>query len=462
MKKVILFAVIIVIAIGSFIMGASYVGVAKAKSTDSTNNNLYKNLSLFTKVLNIIEATYVEKVKSHKLVYGAIEGMLSSLDPHSNFLDPKSYKEMKESTTGKFAGIGIEITKKESYLTVITPIEGSPASAVGLKPMDKIIKINDKSALNISLNEAVKRIRGKRGTKVKLGILRQGSKKPLTFYIRRETIKVIAVKSTVLPNNFAYIKLSTFSQRAVRDLKDAITKIKRKTNNNIAGILFDLRLNPGGLLDQAVAVSNIFIDKGPIVSVKYRDKNKKLTEYATEKGTIKDIPIVVLVNEGSASASEIVAGALKDHKRALIVGQKTFGKGSVQTLMELGDGSAIKYTIARYYTPNGTSIQATGIEPDIKIMTVDPKVLEAEKLIEMDLEKSHGEANLKGHFKNENDNDDKLSKIYSNIREGMNKKIKTRNLSKVIDLDYDYQAKIAFDILQAYSKGKNLTRIKIK
>ena len=461
MKKFFLFTIITLIAISSFFMGARYVSIAKAKTNDTSSENLYKNLSLFTKVLNIIEATYVEKVKPHKLVYGAIEGMLSSLDPHSTFLEPKSYKEMRESTTGKFAGIGIEITKKESYLTVITPIDGSPAWDVGLKPMDKIVKINDKSALNISLNEAVNRIRGKRGTKVKLTIVRQGSKKPLNFNIRRETIKVVAVKSTVLPENFAYIKLSTFSQRAVGDLKEAIKSMKRKTKNNIAGILLDLRLNPGGLLDQAVAVSNIFIDKGPIVSVRYRDKKKKLTEYATEKNTLKDIPIVVLVNEGSASASEIVAGAIKDHKRGLIVGQRTFGKGSVQTLMELGDGSAIKYTIARYYTPNGTSIQATGIAPDIKIMPIDPKVLEAEKLIEMDLEKSHGEANLKGHFENENGSEDRLSKIYSTIRDGLNKKIKTRNLSKVVDLDYDYQAKIAFDILKAYSKGKNLSKIKI-
>jgi carboxyl-terminal processing protease len=270
---------------------------------------------------------------------------------------------MKESTTGEFGGVGIEITKKDNIITIISPIEDTPAWEAGLKSMDKIIKINDESTAEMELQAAVSRMRGSAGTKVKLTILREGKQKPLEFTIIRKIIKIVSVKSMMLPNDYAYIRISTFNESTVSDLKKALTKLEKSTKGKkMNGILLDLRNNPGGLLDQAVGVSDMFLSSGIIVSVQGRDKDKKIIEYAKPNNLMSEaVPMVVLVNQASASAAEIVAGALQDNKRAVVIGQKTFGKGSVQTLVELDDKSAIKYTIALYYTPSGKSIQAKGI-----------------------------------------------------------------------------------------------------
>lgn len=439
--------------IGGFIAGAYITSAVGAKPADK-----YEKLSLFTKVLHILETTYVEDVDVKKLIYGGIKGMLEELDPHSAFLNPEDYKEMKESTTGEFGGVGIEITKRDNVITVITPIEDTPAWNSGLRSMDKIIKINDESTAEMDLQSAVSKMRGAPGTKVKLTIAREGSQKPLDFTITRKIIKIVSIKTTMLPDDFGYIRLSTFNENTASDLKKGISKLEKQVKGGkLKGILLDLRNNPGGLLDQAVDVVDIFMDHGAIVSVRARDKEKKIIEYAKpDSGYLKEVPMVVLVNQASASASEIVAGALQDNNRAVIVGQKTFGKGSVQTLVELDDKSAIKYTIARYYTPNGTSIQATGIEPDVTILQIDPKVMEEEKLLEEDTKDKYSEANLSGHFENDNGGEEVslIDRLYDRAEKGLKKKMKKQDIKKIVDLDYDYQASQAYNYLKVYAIGK--------
>ena len=444
---------IIVAVIGGFLSGSYISSAIGSKPADK-----YEKLSLFTKVLHILETTYVEEPEMKKLIYGGIRGMLEELDPHSAFLSPDDYKEMKESTTGEFGGVGIEITKRDNIITIITPIEDTPAWSVGLKSMDKIVKINEESTADMPLQTAVSKMRGAPGTKLKLTIVRDGSQRPLDFTITRKVIKVVSIKSTMLPDNFAYIRIATFNENTTPDLKKAISKLEKQAKDNkLSGVLLDLRNNPGGLLDKAIGVAEAFLDKAPIVSVQGRDKDKKITEYAkNDSGYLATIPIVVLVNQASASASEIVAGALQDNKRAVIAGQKTFGKGSVQTLVELDDNSAIKYTIARYYTPSGRSIQATGIEPDVSILQIDPKVMEDEKILEDDTKDKYSEAALSGHFENENDEQKQtlIEKIYDRAEKGLKKKGKDQDLKKVVDLDYDYQAAQAYNYLKIYAMGK--------
>ncbi len=458
--KIFLIGLLFLAVISGFIAGATTVSMVDAKTTDK-----YEKLTLFTKVMHLLETTYVEDVDIKKLIYGGIKGMLQELDPHSAFLDPNDYKEMKESTTGEFGGVGIEITKKDNIITVISPIEDTPAWSAGLKSMDKIIKINDESTAEMELQAAVSKMRGSSGTKVKLTILREGKQKPMEFVIVRKIIKIVSVKSMLLPDDYAYLRISTFNESTVSDLKRALTKLEKEANNKkLNGILLDLRNNPGGLLDQAVGTSDLFLSKGIIVSVKGRDKDKKLIEYAKANNLVSEaIPMVVLVNQASASASEIVAGALQDNKRAVILGQKTFGKGSVQTLVELDDKSAIKYTIALYYTPSGRSIQAKGIEPDVTVLSIDPQVMQDEQMIEEDTKQKYGEAKLKGHFEvnSENNIDEPKSlidKIYDRAEKGLSKKLKNQDLKKVVDISYDYQAGMAYNYLKVYSMGMEKDR----
>lgn len=458
--KIFLIGLLFLAVIFGFIAGATTVSMVDAKTTDK-----YEKLSLFTKVMHLLETTYVEDVDIKKLIYGGIKGMLQELDPHSAFLDPNDYKEMKESTTGEFGGVGIEITKKDNIITVISPIEDTPAWSAGLKSMDKIIKINDESTAEMELQAAVSKMRGSSGTKVKLTILREGKQKPMEFVIVRKIIKIVSVKSMLLPDDYAYLRISTFNESTVNDLKKALTKLEKEAKSKkLNGILLDLRNNPGGLLDQAVGVSDLFLSKGIIVSVKGRDKDKKLIEYAKANNLVSEaIPMVVLVNQASASASEIVAGALQDNKRAVILGQKTFGKGSVQTLVELDDKSAIKYTIALYYTPSGRSIQAKGIEPDVTVLSIDPQVMQDEQMIEEDTKQKYGEAKLKGHFEVNSDNNidepkSLIDKIYDRAEKGLSKKLKNQDIKKVVDINYDYQAGMAYNYLKVYAMGMEKDR----
>jgi carboxyl-terminal processing protease len=326
--------------------------------------NTYEKLDLFSDILAQVQNTYVDEIDPEKLIYGAIDGMLETLDPHSSFLPPESYKEMQADTSGSFGGLGIEITVEDKVLTVISPIEDTPASRAGIQAGDKIFTIDGESTENLALGEAVKKMRGPRGSKVTIGVMREGFEMPKDFVLTREVIKIKSVRSRVIGEDLGYARISQFQERTGEELKKALTELEKK---QIKGLILDLRNNPGGLLDQAIEVGDLFIEDGLIVYTKGRVPNSRQEFRANKEGVKRDYPIVVLVNGGSASASEIVAGALQDHKRALVMGTTTFGKGSVQTIIPQRDGSALRLTTAKYYTPNGRSIQATGIAPDVVV-----------------------------------------------------------------------------------------------
>ncbi len=324
----------------------------------------YENLRIFSDVVHIIKENYTEEVDTKELIYNAVRGMLRGLDPHSSFMTPEEYKEMQIDTKGSFSGVGIEIGIRDGVLTVISPIEDTPAYRAGIKAKDRIVKINDTPTQDMSLGEAVKLIRGERGTTVTLWIMRKGFKEPKPFKIVRDVIKIKSVKWKQLEDGFGYIRITQFQERTADDLEKALNELGSRSGK-LKGLILDLRNNPGGLLQQAIEVSDKFIDSGVIVSTRGRVPGQTMVYEATKKGTHPYYPMIVLVNDGSASASEIVAGALQDHKRAVILGTPTFGKGSVQTIIPLADGSAVRITISKYYTPSGRSIQAKGIEPDI-------------------------------------------------------------------------------------------------
>ncbi len=359
------------------------------------SNEEYDDIALFGRVMNFVQKQYADKVDTKKLVYGAIKGMLESLDPHSNFLPPEIYKQLKADTSGKFGGVGIEVwIGSDGLLTVVNPLEETPAWKAGIKSGDKIIKINGKATKGMSLSEVNQMIRGESGTSVKLTIARATSPKPLLFKLTRVSIKLDAVKSADLGNGFGYIRIVQFQDRVGRDTAEAIAKLEK--NGKLKGLILDLRNNPGGLLEEAVDTVNLFVDSGVIVSTRGRNKDDNEVRVAKSGIARLDFPMVVLINGSSASAAEIVAGALKDHKRATIAGRRSFGKGSVQTVIPLSSDAGLKLTIARYYTPNGTSIQAKGIQPDVVLSEFDPHDLSKKKKVALITE-----ASLKNHFSNE-------------------------------------------------------------
>ncbi len=324
-------------------------------------SNKYEKLKIFAKVMAIIEHDYVDNVSEVKLINDAIKGMVSSLDPHSSYMTKDEYKELKIMTTGKFGGLGMVVTMKNGMLTVVAPIEDTPAYKAGIKAKDIIIKINGESTLGMTLDQAVKKLRGKPGTKVTLTILREGENKPIVVTIIRAIIHVKSVKYKKY-GNVGYVKITQFQDGTTKELKKALDKMGK-----IDGLVLDLRNDPGGLLREAVGVCDLFIKKGVIVSIRGRRKKDVQYFYAHNDGDEPSYPMVVLINAGTASAAEIVSGCLKDHKRAIIMGVRSFGKGSVQSIIPLGDGSALRLTTARYYTPSGVSIQAIGITPDIVV-----------------------------------------------------------------------------------------------
>lgn len=356
-KLLITTVLVMVIAAAGIVVGRWSVGLVNAEVEG------YESIRVFTEALSIVKKNYVEDVKTKDLVYGAIKGMLNSLDPHSGFMSPDAYKEMQVDTKGEFGGVGIQIGIKDSILTVIAPIEDTPAYNAGIKAGDKILKINDESTKDLGLMEAVNKMRGPKGTSVKLMILREGSKEPKDFTIVRDIIKIKSVKSKLLEEGIGYVKITQFQEQTSSDLAGALAKL---SNEKINSLVLDLRNNPGGLLNSAVDVSSQFLPPGKLV-VYIKDRVGEKNEYKTGgSNPYYDKPtMIVLVNQGSASASEIVAGALKDWHRAVILGVQTFGKGSVQSVIPLTDGSGLRLTTARYYTPSGTSIQSTGIVPDI-------------------------------------------------------------------------------------------------
>ena len=387
-KKVVI-AVILVftVATAGILIGRWKIGSVGAEEG-------YEELKVFTEALSLVRKNYVEDVKPKDLIYGAIKGMLSSLDPHSAFMSPEQYKEMQVDTKGEFGGLGIQIGIKDGMLTVIAPLEDTPAYKVGIKSGDRIIKINNEFTKDMGLHDAVSKMRGAPSTSVKITILREGWKETKDFTIVREVIKIKSVKYKVLEDGIGYVKLTQFQEQTSSDLSAAMESLAKE---NINALILDLRNNPGGLLNSAVDVSSQFLPSGNLV-VFIKDRKGDKIEYKSNKHkTDFNLPMIVLVNQGSASASEIVAGALKDWNKAVLIGTQTFGKGSVQSVVPLGDGSALRLTTARYYTPKGTSIQTTGITPDI---TVKPELKNGTKgrpaIREKDLEK---------HLKNEETED---------------------------------------------------------
>ena len=356
-------------------IGAGFFGDLAAKSDES-----YEGLKIFSDVIQLIEKEYVDDVESKELIEKAIQGMVQSLDPHSSLLPPEAFEDLQIDTKGKFTGIGIHITMKDGFVTVISPIEDTPAYKAGIIAQDRIIKVDGKPVKD--LREAVNMMRGPKGTRVSVTIARQGEKEPIDFELVRDVIPIVSVKEVDLKPGYSYIRLSQFSGSTTKELEAALKKME-SAKVPMKGLILDLRNNGGGLLNQAIKVSDLFLEEGKILSIKGRNQKNTKEYMATPDTVSRKYPIVVLINSGSASASEIVAGALQDQKRALILGTTSFGKGSVQTVETLRDGSGLKLTIARYYTPSGRSIQAKGIEPDIvlKHKRIDPKESQEEGLL---------------------------------------------------------------------------------
>ena len=407
-----------------------FLNFSDAKAED--DKEVYKHLNLFGEAFEKIKNNYVEEVSSKELVEAAIEGMLGSLDPHSTFLNTDELKELKVQTKGEFGGLGIEVTLENGFVKVISPIDDTPASRAGILAGDLITHLDDEPVLGMTLSEAVSIMRGKAGSKIKLTVNREDNK-TLQIVITRAVIELKAVKAKI-QNNIGYIRVSSFNQKVDTQIIKAISKFKK--NNKIIGYVLDLRNNPGGLLDQAVNVTDIFLDRGEIVSTRGRFERDGSRFNAVKTDLTDGLPLVVLINQGSASASEIVAGALQDHKRAIIMGTKSFGKGSVQTILPSGENVALKLTTAKYYTPLGRSIQKTGIDPDILV-----EQFELKKLSESETP-SRKEADLRGAIDNEqnstkNDNEKESSK------------------QKVDDSSNDYQLSRAFDLILALDLANN-------
>ncbi|WP_456385318.1 S41 family peptidase [Desulfolithobacter sp.] len=404
----------------------------------------YKSLETFSNVLMLLQQHYVDKVDIQQVIVGAINGMLSSLDPHSSYLEPEDFKELQVETKGSFTGIGIEITIRDSVLTVVSPIEGTPAYREGIRAGDQIIRIDGKLTKNMTLMDAVKKLRGPKGSKVTLSIFRSGWSELKDFTLVRAEIPLHSVKSMILEPGFVYIRITNFQASTTRDFRKALRDAARK--GEIRGLVLDLRNNPGGLLDQAVKVADVFIDKGVIVSTRGRDPEQDMVFEAHRDGASFQFPIIVLVNEGSASASEIVAAALQDHRRAIILGTETFGKGSVQTVIPMPDGAGLRLTTARYYTPSGNSIQARGITPDVEIAFSPP--VENEDPNKRKNFWTVREKDLPHHFKNgEEDRKKEMSREDNELRKAREKLQKDNQLRTAL---------IILKSLQIAAENKNL------
>ena len=356
----------------------------------------YEDLRAFSEIFGRIKTDYVEPVSDKKLLQDAIKGMLSGLDPHSAYLDPEEFKELQEGTSGEFGGLGIEVSMENGFVRVVSPIDDSPAMRAGVKAGDLIIKLDEKPVKGMTINDAVKIMRGEPGSPITLLIIREGAEAPLKITLKRDIIKVKSIKSKLLEKDYGYVRISSFQSGTGQGLTDGLNELKKENQGALKGLVLDLRNNPGGLLNAAVAVSDAFLQKGLIVYTAGRGKNSEVRFNAEKGDLLNGAPLVVLINSGSASASEIVAGALQDQKRGVIMGEKSFGKGSVQTVLPTSSGGAVKLTTARYYTPSGRSIQAEGIEPDVALAPVKLESVDASKYVPIT------EADLAGHLKNGN------------------------------------------------------------
>jgi carboxyl-terminal processing protease len=428
---------VMVSAVVLWTIGAGFFGDLSAKNDES-----YEGLKIFADVIELIEKEYVDTVESKELIEKAIQGMLHSLDPHSTLMPPEAFEDLQIDTKGKFTGIGIHITMRDGFVTVISPIEDTPADKAGIIAQDRIIKVDGKQVKD--LREAVSMMRGPKGTKVLVTIVRQGEKEPLDFELVRDVIPIISVKAIELKPGYGYIRLSQFSGSTTKELEEALNTME-SGDVPVKGLVLDLRNNGGGLLNQAIQVTDLFLDEGQILSIKGRNKKNTKVYMATPDAAIRNYPLVVLINGGSASASEIVAGALQDQKRALILGTTSFGKGSVQTVETLRDGSGVKLTIARYFTPNGRSIQAKGIEPDIvlKHKRIDPSEFQEEGLLK--------EKDLANHLEAEPEKDKKQSE--ENQNQEMQFRVGPLDRDRLMT---DNQVVRALEILNSYDIFKSL------
>ncbi|MET0069398.1 MAG: S41 family peptidase [Candidatus Thiodiazotropha sp.] len=360
-----------------------------------------QQLRTFADIFGRIKANYVEPVDDEVLLENAIRGMVSGLDPHSNYLDADDYKELQVGTKGEFGGLGIEVGMEDGFVKVISPIDDTPAQRAGVRSGDLIVRLDDTPVKGLSLNEAVALMRGKPGTSLELTIVRKGEEKPIKITVVRDIIRVVSIKSRLLDKRFAYLRISQFQANTTSDMLKSLDKLKSKIEGPLLGMVLDLRNNPGGVLNAAVSVSDAFLESGLIVYTEGRESDSQLRFEAAPDDVLDGAPIVVLVNEGSASASEIVAGALQDQNRAVIMGSRTFGKGSVQTIIPITDTAAVKLTTARYFTPSGRSIQAEGIEPDIELEELTLSKAEESQV------KPIKESNLSGHLLNGNGDEPK-------------------------------------------------------
>lgn len=398
----------------------------------------------FTKTIAYIKEYSAQEVKDQTLLENAMNGMLSGLDAHSNYLDKDAYKALSENTDGEFAGLGLELTPENGAIKVIAPLDDSPAAKAGIKAGDYIVEINQKTVKNMTLNDAIKLLKGPPGTSVTLMVIRKGETSPLKFNLKRQIIHIVSVKSELLPDGYAYLRISQFQENTAKDTANAIAELARKNKGKLSGLILDLRNNPGGLLTSAIKVCDLFIDSkktnafnNVIVSTKGRNESSNMQATAVDGDLLLGAPMIVLINEGSASASEIVSGALQDYKRAIIVGKQSFGKGSVQTVLPLDKDHAIKLTTALYYTPAGRSIQAQGITPDIIVEDLELKQANADAIILQPIK----EADLKGHIKNESS------------------RHASSNTSDTSIAEQDYQLAQALNILKAlHIANENMTK----
>jgi carboxyl-terminal processing protease len=420
----------------------AYAADTSAKKADDgkLTPETYEMLNLFGDVFERVRDQYVEQVPDKKLVENAINGMLSALDPHSGYLDADNFEDMKVQTKGEFGGLGIEVTMENGLVKVVSPIDETPAAKAGIKSGDLIIKINEEEVMGLSLSDAVDKMRGKVGTSVTLTLVRKETADPIIVKLERAIIKIRAIRDKMVGDDVGYVRITSFNEQVEQNLERAVKKIKAEHGKTLKGLVLDLRNNPGGLLDQAIFVSDLFLDKGEIVSTRGRRPEETKRINATPGDALDGLPIVVLINEGSASASEIVAGALQDHRRAIVMGTKSFGKGSVQTIVALpGQNAAMRLTTARYYTPSGRSIQAEGIVPDVE---VKPAKIESITTTYQ----GPSEASLHGALKNDNKKAEDAT-----ITTTVTKKTESATSTQDEETAADYQLQRAADLIRGVS-----------